>query len=121
MIWSEPPPSPTMPASGSCDERRARRARGMAPEAVPVQPRKIATGFDMIETLQTPWITDVRRLPSRNRGRGVEPLRIGAMRLGAPTLHPANSLFGRTNSLFGQKHFPVSGRTGNWLQAVESA
>jgi hypothetical protein len=42
------------------------------------------------------------------------------MRIGASALHPANSLFDRTNSLFGQKRFPVSGGTGNWLQALDS-
>jgi hypothetical protein len=75
----------------------------------------------MIEILQTPSIAEFRRTPSRNRGRGVEPMRLGTIRLGVPPLHAANSLFRGTDSLFGQKEFPAFGGAGNWLQAVESA
>jgi hypothetical protein len=72
----------------------------------------------MIEVLQTPWIADVRR-STRNRGRGV--MRLGAVQLGAPPLHPENSLFGRTNPCSGQNDSLFPEEQGIGLQAAESA
>src|SRR5882762_4659842 len=41
--------------------------------------------------------------PSCNPERGLERMRLRAMRLGVPVFRSADSLFGRANSLFGQK------------------
>ena len=105
MIWREPRLSPTTPAFDLAmnSRHRAPRALGMAPVATPIQLGRVATGIDMIEILQAPWIADFRPLRPRNGGRGVEPMRLARCVLGTLPLRAASSLPGRTNSLPGQK------------------
>ena len=99
MIWREHPPSPHHRPFGFAMSAGRGVITTWFRRPCRSNNHGVATGLDMTEILQTLSTAEFRRLPPHDWG--AEPKRFGTTRLGLAPFHPANSLFGETNSLFG--------------------